>query len=703
MSESSPQSNPPQIKVNLKWFLWLTLLSALIPGSFLSHISVENSLDLWIDFESPDYQNYKRFTDTHGTDEWVFVIVNPENQEAISPETIQEFESDLNQIQNVESVTRMDQPLLLWDLPAGQKQAVLSSPEWAVFKKSLSRPGAAWNIESTPSLTAKQRSTLINEIKRDLADRFPDVQPRLGGPTIFSAELDRISGEEGQTLFPIALTLAGIIVFGYYRSIRNTLALFICGASTLVWTFGVIVWTHNDLNLVTLALPALVGTIALAGGAHVVHLSNKSPELSWSDRYRLSLQQLAKPMTVAHLTTACGFLALTWSHLIPVRQMGWMAAVGVSFSWFFNLFVLTGLTTAKAYSDEKAEPNHRPSSISEGFQNSQKKFALEWVTLFGVCIVSVLALIPTLKTETDVLRFFHDEARIVSDYHWIESNWTSLTPIEWDVEGEAEKVQAWCSQLLEDWKSDERISSAQFTSKESSVNRYRLTLLAPWMQNEMFNQLTADLEDWNQKKPQPGADARLTGSIPLINRAQAELIRTQIWSIALAAVLIAVILLVTLKSFRLLLIGILVNLAPVAFLFGVMALLNIPLNTATVMVSSIILGIAVDDTVFFLSRYLKNRSDNLKSDPSVSQQNVWTTWNEVLAPVTLTTVVTSVGFSVLIFSNFEPMSYFGLLGAIGMMLAWIADMVLLPILLILFGPDGDIRVALPANQISNNQ
>ena len=49
------------------------------------------------------------------------------------------------------------------------------------------------------------------------------------------------------------------------------------------------------------------------------------------------------------------------------------------------------------------------------------------------------------------------------------------------------------------------------------------------------------------------------------------------------------------------------------------------------------------------------------------------------------------------------MSYFGLLGAIGMMLAWIADMVLLPILLILFGPDGDIRVALPANQISNNQ
>ena len=174
----------------------------------------------------------------------------------------------------------------------------------------------------------------------------------------------------------------------------------------------------------------------------------------------------------------------------------------------------------------------------------------------------------------------------------------------------------------------------------------------------------------------PGLRAEATGIALLGVKAQTELITSQVASLVLAFALVAAVLIVALASWRLVLIAAVPNLIPLALLYGGMGWLGIGVDAATVMVGAIALGIAVDDTVHLLAFY----------DPKLpSEEAVAVALDHVRWPVVATTIMTAAGFSVLGFSDFAPMARFGLLTAAAMVLALIADLVVLPALLLKFG------------------
>ena len=165
----------------------------------------------------------------------------------------------------------------------------------------------------------------------------------------------------------------------------------------------------------------------------------------------------------------------------------------------------------------------------------------------------------------------------------------------------------------------------------------------------------------------------LTGVVPLLNSAQRSLITTQVRSFATAAITVLALVGLFFWSWRVFLAAALPNLLPTAILFAAMAVLNIPLDAATVMIAGVAIGIAVDDTFHFFSCYREARQSGQDS-PTAIYNSFRTTGRAIL----FTSIVATAGFAILLLAEFKPIQYFGLLAGVTMLTASAADFLVLP-------------------------
>jgi predicted RND superfamily exporter protein len=193
------------------------------------------------------------------------------------------------------------------------------------------------------------------------------------------------------------------------------------------------------------------------------------------------------------------------------------------------------------------------------------------------------------------------------------------------------------------------------------------------MANSEFNVLLDYLEHEVRGTIPPPSTFVITGITPLAKAAEDSLIDTQMHSFALAGSLILVVIAVFMRSLRAAIAAILPNLLPIFAVFAVMTLLDIPFDTATVMISSVAIGIAADDTVHFLAHYKEEKRRGL-----VTLDAVCCSLRKAGPAITYTSIVTSAGFAVLLLAEFIPIRYFGLFTGVTMLTAWVGDVLVLP-------------------------
>lgn len=179
----------------------------------------------------------------------------------------------------------------------------------------------------------------------------------------------------------------------------------------------------------------------------------------------------------------------------------------------------------------------------------------------------------------------------------------------------------------------------------------------------------------------PAMEVTVTGSVPLMMRAMDEIAQSQYSSFLLALAVISIIMILTLGSVQAGLIAIVPNLIPALLAFGSMGLLNIPLDTDTLLIAPVIIGIAVDDTIHFMTHY---RVELVKQRDM--QKALDSTIREVGRAVLFTTMVLGLGFALLSFSEYLGMAKIGSFGAMAIFVALLCDLLLLPALLILLKP-----------------
>jgi hypothetical protein len=335
--------------------------------------------------------------------------------------------------------------------------------------------------------------------------------------------------------------------------------------------------------------------------------------------------------------------------------------------------------------------------------------------------------LPRLSTSVDALALFSPDSRIVRDYHWFESKIGAVVPVEVVVEfagdhplGFRRRVEL-VERVHRTVDAVAGISgtvSALTFSPEIPSGKDRNSF---WRAGVIYNRIRSNRDDliaqhhlYEDREKQcwritghvsatkgtdyaeirrqldlataplvasgeefAGIEIRSTGMMPLIQYIQTTILEDLFRSFFTAFVLIAVAIAIVLRNIRLTLVAMLPNLFPIVIIFGGMGWLNIPADIGTVMTASVALGIAVDDTLHFLTSYRRGLQSGADNESAVRLAI-----SQCGRAMLQTTVICAVGMLIFTFSDFVPTFRFGLVMALSLLAALVGDLIFLPALLI---------------------
>jgi predicted RND superfamily exporter protein len=423
---------------------------------------------------------------------------------------------------------------------------------------------------------------------------------------------------------------------------------------------------------------------------------------------RDSLAEVMRPVLLSNVTTAVGFASLTVSDMEPVVEFGTFVAIGILLSFIFNICLIPGIlrTFQRAAPQPRLTVPHWTASIGRTVARHKRPVLALAVGTFVLSIV----LTARAGVESNVLRFFPEDSKVRRDYDFIGEKLTGFYTMELDASIESSQGPALLKALD---AMGERIAARPEVAKtvnyrtlatcfsevprpalmpsqsvrrnplktmlrtyrhrEGDVLSLRLSVLVRAMSSNDFTRLTEFIEQQADEMLPDSATYYLTGVASLSKASEQSLIDTQIRSLSIAVCLILLLIALFMRSLRALVVAILPNLLPIFSVFGIMGLLGIPFDTATVMIASIAIGIAADDTIHFLAHYREEKFLGFNTLDAVGNS-----LEKAGRAITYTSIVASAGFIILLLAEFQPIQYFGLFTAIIMIAAWAGDVFVLP-------------------------
>lgn len=636
----------------------------------ITNLKVDNAIGVWLDHHSPEYEEYARFQQKHGNDEWILVVFSVENIPSSQAEAeILSIVNDLGKIDDDVKVLAVSNADSMTMQALG---SLLTSPD-------KNTAGILLNLAALGKI--ENRSAIVKKVHEALAPHSDRHVFHLGGPTLLNAELDRISERQSRVFMTLAFAISMICLYGVLRSATYAAIALTGAVPAVVLTLGSAVGSGMTLNMITTVLPVLIWVLSLTGGIHLIDRFRKALQNGDSPDKAVGrcIDEVLQPYAVAATTTAIGFLSLLLSHMGPVQDLGLWAAAGLAMGFICNIILIPTLLTlfyrrpflAKRLFSPPMKINLRPSII--------RRYRQPIIIAGILMLIGPMFLIPSLRVESNVLTFFKKDSRIHKDYDFISRNLTGLSTMELDFQGPFLDTFSYTQNLSKRLEGVSDLRPVVYMSGDS----FRMSIFVKNMESMGFNKLVEKVRTAISDIGSESVKVRLTGTVLLLNSIQEELVLTQIKSFGIALLTIVIIFILVFRSWKIVAIGTAVNLFPIAVLVGAAAVTGIPLNVATIMIAAIAIGIAVDDTVYFLARLRSEIDAAPEKDRAMA---IDSTLVHTDAPITATTLVVSIGFFALIPADFIPIRYFGLLGGLTMISAWIGDLVFLPALLYAFHP-----------------
>jgi len=527
------------------------------------------------------------------------------------------------------------------------------------------------------------------------------------------------------------LTVVMLLCFGTLRGV-------VIPASTIgiafVWTMGALAASGASISMVTNALP---GMIQILGTSYVIFLMGGYYEsvAAGSDGKRAAfdmVEHVARAVVVSAVTTAVGFLSLSTSDVATVKSLGIFGAFGVLAS------MALGLTfTPAVLSLLPAQPMNPPRFVAAALDGVLSRFIRltqrrPGAILLAFALTAIVAGvgISRVYVETDYTSYLPAGSEVRESTRRISQELSGSVPLYIVVEGdepaavlepsvlrkirelqrsveEIPGIDATISlvdyvEVLHRELSDGQPATPLPDSREEAIqclglynvfsptdelwhyvseDRRRANLM---VRTHLLSstELSAGIEEIRARAREIFAEepvrVTVTGTMVLITKTGEAIARGQVSSLLVSFLGVAAILWLAFRSARPVVAALPSNLLPVAIPYGMMGFLGIPLSTGTSIVGALVFGIAVDDTVHFLMRYQRERAagqDALKATESACRG--------VGRPMLFTAFALAAGFSVLLVSGFAPLRAFGGLTATTWIVAVLADLLLLPVLLVL--------------------
>jgi predicted RND superfamily exporter protein len=557
----------------------------------------------------------------------------------------------------------------------------------------------------------------------------PDMQVVMAGTPHVKAEVGRLLQGELTIMVPIVFVLMSVLSCGFFRSVRFGMVPLASVALGLLWTVGVMGWVGHDLNIVTTLIPPLVLALGFAYSTHVVAGFVADDEGGApADRALRALAHTAFPITFTALTTAAGFLSLTSNGLAVIRGFGVFAAVSTGATLLAALTLAPLLLASSAAPDglESVPAARRLDALFVRLAAWDARHATPLLLVGALLAGLAFASATRIEVNLPVIENFREDAEIRRAYHEVDRLFGGANQFFVMLRADEKRafeqpallrevaaLQGWIGEQPEIGGSTSVVQYLEVLNAglgpedgpvrqiPDSANLVAQLLLfganeeldvlldrahqvitimvrSTATETSEFNRLAARIDARLAELPE-GITSHTTGNAILLTRSADRIALGQAISLSLACAMIGLLLVLYFRSLRLGLFALLPNLLPVGLYFGLLGATGITLNNSTALMGSIVLGIAVDDTLHLVVEYRRGLEAGLGRDAALRESLV-----RVGRAITCTTLAVCAGLLVVGASALQNQAEFGLLGAATLAIAWIVDVTITPALCLRF-------------------
>ena len=539
-------------------------------------------------------------------------------------------------------------------------------------------------------------------------------------------------------LFPVMVLLISTILLVSFRSLRGMALPMGVVLLAVIWTVGLMALCGVKLTIGSFFLPVLLVAVGSAYGIHVVNDYFERSIQSEGSRDELITQvveEMANPVFIAALTTAIGFLTLLSAFLQPIREFGLFSAVGVIFSFIISLTLIPAVLSLTSVPKEIQRRKEQGSILERG-----AGFLAHVVNRHGWVVILIvlgifgilLSQIPRLQVETDISKYFRQGSPVIQGMNFVEEHFGGSVQMSVIVDtgrkdglkdprvlGFMDKLQDYMESLNPVGKTSSIVNLVKETNyslhddnetyyaipnsargiaqvlllydmgggkvlKSMVAHNYseaQITVPVKSIGTHELQKLLQSIQTYIDNNVPPGVTAYTTGMPNIYIRISQKIIQSQITTLFTSFGGVGIVVSLFMGSIVAGLLALIPLVLSVVGNFGTMALTGANLDIATVMISSVVVGIGVDYSVHFITRY---RREKLRGHPT--EEALFITYNTAGRAILYNAITLTLGFLVLILSQFRALQTLGWLVALTMVSSSLGALLIVPAILGLTHP-----------------
>jgi len=572
-------------------------------------------------------------------------------------------------------------------------------------------------------------ATAARELVKEIEASYPGMKVYLTGMAMMSNAFSESAMNDNKLLVPLMYAGVILVLLFSLRSISGTIAVVVLIVFSIISALGLAGWLGWSLTPTSAISPTIILTMAVADCVHLLVTQLHNMRIGHSKRQAIqeSLRVNFQPIFLTSLTTSIGFLSMNFSDAPPFRDLGNIVAIGVMLAWLFSISFLPALMMILPVRVKSRDDlDNSVMNQLAGWVIKQRKPLL---LINGIIAVGMMSFATQNQLNDEFVKYFDESTEFRQGTDFLNNNMGGIYNIEFSIHAQEaggisepvflNKVEGLVEWLLsqpevihantvtdifkrlnknmhadnEQWYRlpDDRELAAQYLllyemslpygldlNDQINIDKsgVRVTILLESMTSNDLLALEQRINQWLVQNV-PEYKIELASPILMFSHIGSRNIIRMVIGSALALVLISLLLMLAFKSIKLGFISLVPNLVPAGIAFGVWGLINGQIGLGLSVVTGMTLGIVVDDTVHFMSKYKRARTEKGMN----SEDAVRYAFSTVGVALWITSLVLVTGFMLLSLSHFSMNAEMGLMTAITIAIALFLDLLFLPPLL----------------------
>jgi uncharacterized protein len=591
-------------------------------------------------------------------------------------------------------------------------------------------------------LTDAENSEFVTAVRKVIADyQTGEFEIYLAGSPVFTNDIKRSMMSDMRKFMGLAILTVSIALYVMFRRLSGVLLPLTIVILSLLSTISLMAVTHTAIKVPTQILPSFILAVGVGTSVHILAIFffrlRKKGDKNEAIAYAMGHSGL--PIVMTNMTTAAGLMSFSTAEVAPIADLGIFAGIGVLIAFIYTIVLLPALLAVIPLSSKKTESLRKTNRIMDRFLGAVSRFSTthpkKILLVTALIIVSSAVITTRIQFSHHPLHWFQPDnpIRVATEKIDSEMNGSLSLEIILDTEKQnglyepelLQRIDAACGDLEQFRSGDvfvgkvwsvttilKEINQAlnenrpeayavplnrdlvaqEFLLFENSgsddledfvdtqFSKTRMVVKLPFEDAVKYNDFTAMVREYMESR---FSDVRyqITGMIALLAQVINNSIISMARSYVIALIVITFLMVVLIGRIRIGLLSMIPNLAPILLTMSVIEVFGFPMDLFTMLVASIGIGLAVDDTIHFMHNF--RRYYELTGDPAVAiAETLHTTGRAML----VTTVVLALGFFIFTFAEMQNLIRFGFLTGFTITTALAADYLVAPALMMVFNP-----------------